>query len=78
MPLFDDMPPELQDQLIEDAIQIGNVLKLFCDFTRPPKDKRLILVSVNPLIAVFLINSTINTFIANRPSLNASQIHYFS
>lgn len=75
MPLFDDMPSELQGRLIEDAIQIGNVLKLFCDFTRPPKDKRLSLFSVDPLIAVFLINSTISTFIANRPSLNASQIH---
>jgi len=78
MPLFDHFPPAEQDRAIADAIKVGNVLKLHCNFTTPPKDKRLILVSTKPLIGFFIINSTVNQFITRNSVLLASQIKILS
>lgn len=74
MPLFDNLPLTEQNHLITNAIKVGNVVKLYCNFTKPPKDKRLILVSIEPLIGVFIINSAINPFITRNQNLLSSQI----
>jgi hypothetical protein len=71
MPIFDLLGSELQDDLINNAINIGNVLKLDCDFTNPPKQKRLILVNINPLIGFFIINSRLNEFVINSDLLSS-------
>ena len=52
----------------------GNVLLLFCDFTTPPKEKFLLLVSINSGILFFLINSKINDFKKDSPDLLESQV----
>ncbi len=70
----DSFPPELKEKLINDSLVPGKVLYLHCDFTKPPKNKFLVIVNTAPLVMMFIINSGINTFIANNPVLNALQI----
>lgn len=52
----------------------GNVLVLFCDFTTPPKEKYLILISTNPNLLFFIVNSNINEFKQGLDELLEAQI----
>lgn len=72
--LGDSFPPKLRDQLINDSIIPGKILRLYCDFTNPPKNKFLVIVNVNPLVMTFIINSGINAFIRKNSVLNDLQI----
>jgi hypothetical protein len=45
-----------------------------CDFTTPPKDKFLLLVSINCGLLFFVINSEINQFKKDSPDLLESQV----
>jgi hypothetical protein len=74
MLLGDDFPPELKDQIIVNSITPGQVLKLFCSFTNPPKEKFLLVVSVNPAICIFIINTSIHPFIKSKYDLLESQV----
>jgi hypothetical protein len=74
MPIFDQLPPDLQNSSINSALQAGNVLRLFCSFTKPPKEKRLIIVNPDPLIGFFIINSRLNEFVLHNPDLLQSQV----
>jgi hypothetical protein len=78
MPLFDFLPPDQKNILVKEAIKVGSVIKLFCDFTKPPKDKRLIIISIDPLIGFFIVNSLVNKFIKFNPVLHESQIPILS
>jgi len=44
-------------QSLEDLIVPGRVLRLFCSFTDPPKEKFVVIVATNPINLGFLINS---------------------
>jgi hypothetical protein len=44
-------------QSLEELIVPGRVLRLFCSFTNPPKEKFVVIVATNPLCLGFLINS---------------------
>jgi len=44
-------------QSLEELIVPGRVLRLFCSFTDPPKEKFVVIVATNPFCLVFLINS---------------------
>ncbi len=44
-------------QSLEELIVPGRVLRLFCSFTNPPKEKFVVIVATNPLCMGFLINS---------------------
>jgi hypothetical protein len=52
----------------------GRVLYLFCNFTQPPKEKYLLVVSTNPIILMFVINSEINPFKASKAHLLKAQL----
>ena len=45
-------------QSLEELIVPGRVLRLFCSFTDPPKEKFVVVVATNPLCLGFLINSS--------------------
>lgn len=44
-------------QSLEELIVPGRVLRLFCSFTNPPKEKYVVIVATNPVCLGFLINS---------------------
>lgn len=50
------------------------MLFLFCDFTTPPKEKFLILVSINCGLLFFVVNSEINSFKQSSPDILESQV----
>ena len=45
-------------QSLEELIVPGRVLRLFCSFTNPPKEKYVVIVATTPLCLGFLINSS--------------------
>lgn len=72
--LGDYFPQKEKEQYIDEHLQPGQILYLFCDFTTPPKEKYLVLAcpGQNPLL--FMINSEIHPFITARPELSKCQI----
>jgi hypothetical protein len=52
----------------------GVVVKLFCKFTDPQKEKRLLIVSVEPYPLFFVINSNTNEYKQKRPHLLRQQL----
>lgn len=67
------LPQNVVDAVINKHLKAGAVLRLFCDFTTPPKYKFVMLTSVEPL-QVFIINSEIHPYILNNPDLLADQV----
>jgi hypothetical protein len=61
-------------QFVERTLRPSNVIKLFCETTRPPKEKRLVIAGINPELLVFIINSEMPRFYANKPYLKIQQI----
>lgn len=47
----------------------GRIIRLFCSFTKPPKEKYVVLLTKNPFLVGFLINSHPTDFQQNRPHL---------
>ena len=45
-------------QSLEELIVPGRVLRLFCSFTNPPKEKYVVIVATNPFGLGLLINSS--------------------
>lgn len=45
-------------QSLEELVVPGRVLRLFCSFTNPPKEKYVVIVATNPVCIGFLINSS--------------------
>lgn len=45
-------------QSLEELIVPGRVLRLFCSFTNPPKEKFVVVVATTPCCLGFLINSS--------------------
>lgn len=74
MPIWDNLPPEGRRKYLHARLTPGRVLLLHCDFTTPPKDKYLVLVSTEPGPLFFVINSSINEYIRNRDSLFQCQV----
>ena len=44
-------------QSLEELVVPGRILRLFCSFTNPPKEKFVVIVATNPICLGFLINS---------------------
>ena len=57
-------------QSLEELIVPGRVLRLFCSFTNPPKEKFVVIVATSPFCLAFLINS-------NPTDLQKSKKHLF-
>ncbi|MCW9733171.1 hypothetical protein L5B97_06690 [Avibacterium sp. 20-15] len=66
-------PQDIVEPVINNHLKAGAVLRLFCDFTTPPKYKFVMIASVEPLL-VFIINSEIHPYISNNPGLLADQV----
>jgi len=45
-------------QSLEELVVPGRILRLFCSFTNPPKEKFVVIVATNPFCLGFLINSS--------------------
>ena len=74
MTLGDSFPSELKKELIEKDLIPGRFIYLFCPFTTPPKNKYFLVVSINPLVLLFIVNTTVNPFILNNPKLLEAQL----
>jgi hypothetical protein len=74
MTLGDSFPPELKKELIEKDLIPGRFIYLFCPFTTPPKNKYFLVVSINPLVLLFIVNTSVNPFILNNPKLLEAQL----
>jgi len=72
--LGDYFPEQEKHKHIDRQLQPGQVLYLFCRFTTPPKDKYLSLLHLEKRPLLFIINSKIPQFIAERPSMLKSQV----
>ncbi len=72
--LGDSFPPEKKEDYFKRNVTVGAVIRIFCDFTNPPKPKPLVIVCMDPKVLCFLINSEIHPFIKKRAELRASQI----
>lgn len=66
-------PPSLAAVSVDSHLKAGAVLRLFCDFTTPPKFKYVMVASIEPL-QVFIINSAIHAYIKSSPTLLADQV----
>lgn len=67
-------PEEARVDYVKRTLTAGRVLYLFCPFTEPPKEKCAILLRLGNPTLLFLINSRIHDYIANRPDLAACQL----
>lgn len=67
------IPASEKLKLIRPSIKPGQFFLLRCNFTDPPKDKFLLLVSDNPKPLFFMVNSKIHTYIKDREHLLGGQ-----
>ncbi len=70
-----------QRALIRAKLKPGSIIHIFCDFTKPPKDKFCVIVHTDyeeGLLLFFLVNSEIAKFIQNEKRLLICQIILFS
>jgi len=75
MLLADSLPASEKESYIERHLVPFNVLYLPCAFTKPPKNKYLLLaceVDIEPLF--FVINSNINNFNRKNPDLHRAHV----
>lgn len=72
--LGDHFPDDEKDAYLKSHLVPGQVLYLFCPFTRPPKDKYVVLLTMSPQPLLFVVNSRIPAFAAKRPHLAGCQV----
>lgn len=72
--LGDQFPESSRREYADREVAPGHVVYLFCDFTRPPKEKYLVVVAVHPRPLLFVINSRVPDFVASRPHLASCQV----
>ncbi len=53
-------------QLIANNLRVGSVIYKFCDFTTPPKNKFMVVASLDPRLLILMINSEVNQFYIER------------
>ncbi|HCS40560.1 MAG TPA: hypothetical protein DIW44_13375 [Anaerolineaceae bacterium] len=66
-----------QRALIRAKLKPGSIIHIFCDFTKPPKDKFCVIVHTDyeeGLLLFFLVNSEIAKFIQNEKRLLICQL----
>ncbi len=74
MNLGEHFSDEEKIKFVERNLSPGCVIKLFCHTTKRPKEKRLMIASVNPDFLLFLINSEVPNFKEKSPHLKVQQI----
>lgn len=74
--LGDAFPPEWRENLANENLKVGAVIKLKVPDTTPPKIKRLVVVGIDNtkvLLATIFINTEININVLNTPELQNLQ-----
>ena len=72
-----------QERFIRENILPWQLLRLYCEFTTPAKNKHLLLISLYPNPLLLMINSKIHPYIKSQACLKATQVllsvndHYF-
>ena len=74
MNLGEHFSDEEKVNFVERNLIPGHVIKLFCHTTKRPKEKRLAIVSLNPELLLFFINSEVPNFKQKSPYLKNQQI----
>lgn len=74
MRLGDTLSPDDKLKYICQALVPGRILHLHCNFTTPPKNKFVVLVSVQPALALFVTNSEISEWLKARQDLRDRQV----
>lgn len=74
MRLGDALSPDDKLKYVRQSLVPGRILHLHCDFTIPPKSKFVVLVSVKPVVVLFVINSEISQWLQARPDLRDRQV----
>ncbi|MGV8026236.1 MAG: hypothetical protein AB2L18_06755 [Anaerolineaceae bacterium] len=71
------LPEQAQRALIKSKLKAGCLIHYFCDFTKPPKNKFIVIVHVDfreNLLLCFIVNSEINAFLQSKPELKNRQV----
>ena len=74
MLLGDALSPDDRLKYVRTKLVPGRILHLHCNFTTPPKSKFVVLVSVQPVLMIFVANSNINAWLQARPDLRDRQV----
>lgn len=74
MRFSDALSPEDKLKYVHQSLVAGRILHLHCNFTRPPKNKFAVLVSVAPTLLLFIINSQITEWLEARADLRDRQV----
>ena len=74
MRLGDVLSPDDKLKYVRQSLVPGRILHLHCWFTTPPKNKFVVLVSVNPALVLFVTNSEISEWLQARPDLRDRQV----
>jgi hypothetical protein len=67
-------PEDKKREYIDRNFQPGQILYLYCEFISPPKDKFLVLICDGGIPLLFIINSNIGLYVADRPDLLNCQV----
>lgn len=74
----DFFPGFLKSAHIDRSLVPGRILYLDCEFTKPPKEKFLVLLCARPEPLVFVINSRIPRLAQQRSDLRKSQVSLYA
>jgi hypothetical protein len=74
MRLGDRLSPDDKLKYVRQTLVPGRILHLHCQFTTPPKNKFVVLVSVQPALALFVTNSEISEWLQARQDLCDRQV----
>lgn len=74
MVIADHLSEEQKLKYIHSCLIPGAVIYKFCEFTKPPKEKYLLVVQVQSETTVLVINTSVNKFIQDRQHLLDCQV----
>ena len=74
MDLSKSVSSEERAKFVRERFRAGTVIKLFCDFTKPPKFKLLLVGSLQERPLLFVINSRATEFAKNNARLREQQV----
>lgn len=74
MRLGDALSPDDKLKYVRSSLVPGRILHIHCNFTDPPKNKFVVVVSTNPVLVLFVINSVISQWLDARADLRDRQV----
>lgn len=74
MVLGDRFPERERLASVRRQLRPWRVIRFFCHFTSPPKDKLLVIGRVGPDVQVLVINSRLSNYVLARPDLKRCQV----